>query len=136
MTDIIENAAEEVPPHTRTAFAMADATGKLTVTGVVPYSMIADQTPPEGGSLALGHAEHGKHYILNGTIMERPPNPTTRVGMKLLNIPNPSSVTIAGEGPHQVTDGEADLEFTQPGTYEVVVSSWPMQDAVFEVTQP
>jgi hypothetical protein len=132
MTDTTEKVT---PIHTQTAYAMADATGKLTVTGIVPYFMIADQKPPAGGSLALGHAEHGKHYIVNGAIKERPTNPTTLSGMKLLSIPNPSSVTIAGESPHEVTDGEVDLEFTQPGTYTVTVSSWPALDAVFEVTQ-
>ena len=77
-----------------------------------------------------------KNYVSNGVITPRPTNPTTLSGMKLLSVPNPATVTIAGVNPQTVTDGEVDLSFTQPGTYRVVVSSWPMLDATFMVTQP
>ena len=121
---------------TQTAFAVADATGKIVMAGTIPAFMIDTQPMPDGGSRAVGKATLDKHYVLNGTILERPANPTTITGMKLLNVPNPSTVTIDGASPHQVTDGEVDLSFTQPGTYTVVVSSWPALDATFQVTQP
>jgi hypothetical protein len=119
-----------------TAYAVSDSTGKIMVTGLIPQFMIAAQPIPTGGALALGVADINADYVLNGVITPRPVNPTTLTGMKLLNVPNPSSVTIDGVNPQQVTDGEVDFTFTQPGTYTVVVSSWPALDATFKVTQP
>jgi hypothetical protein len=56
--------------------------------------------------------------------------------MKISNVPNPSAVTIGGDEPVMVTDGEVELEFTQPGTFDIKVSSWPMLDVTFSVTVP
>jgi hypothetical protein len=121
---------------TMSDYVVSDSNGRILVAGWVPSHMIDSHPVKDGQSIIRDKGHPETHYVSEGAVHERPVNPTTLVGMKLLNVPNPSSVTIAGEGPHQVTDGEADLEFTQPGTYKVVVSSWPALDAVFEVTQP
>lgn len=78
------------------------------------------------------------HYIAlpEKKVTARPANPATLDGMKISNVPNPSAVTIDGGEPVTVTDGEVELEFTQPGTFVIQVSSWPMLDATFTVTQP
>lgn len=122
-------------PFTPIAFAVADATGKIVLTGLVPPKMIAYQVIPAGGSLVEGVASIAADYILNGVITPRPVNPTTLTGLKLLNVPNPSTVTIAADGAVQVTDGEVDMSFTQPGTYNIKVVSWPFLDGNFSVTQ-
>jgi hypothetical protein len=133
MSDI---AASDSPlDYTQTVFAVADSTGLITMIGSVPAFMISAQTTPTGGSLVLGAANLTTDYVLNGVITPRPANPTTISGMQLSSIPNPSTVTIAGESPTTVTDGEVELSFTQPGTYDVQVSSWPALTATFSVTQ-
>jgi hypothetical protein len=114
-----------------TNFVKHDGTGRILYTGHVPDSMLKLQ----GDNVVAASANVKTDYILNGAVTPRPTNPTTLSGMKLLNVPNPSTVTIAGVNPQTVTDGEVDLEFTQPGTYTIVVSSWPALDATFTVTQ-
>jgi hypothetical protein len=122
----------------QTAYVFSDATGRIYQTGSMPLRMLEQQKShvSAGHQVVEGAGSSDKDYVLNGAIVPRPANPTTRAGMKLLNVPNPSSVTIDGANPHQVTDGEVDLEFTQPGTYTVTVSSWPALDATFTVIQP
>ena len=121
---------------TNTLFSVADRDGRIQYTGSVPSSMIESQLVPEGGSLVAGLGNPNTEYVAGGVITPRPANPSMLSGMKISNVPNPSTVTIDGENPTTVTDGEVDLSFTQPGTYRIVVSSWPALDAVFEVTQP
>jgi len=132
MTDVTELGATTVP------YAFADAAGHVFQIGKMPADMLAVQGAyaAPGTQVIAGEARLALDYILNGAITQRPANPTTLTGMKLLNVPNPATVTIAGVNPQAVTDGEVDLEFTQPGTYSVVVSAWPMLDATFSVTQP
>ena len=122
--------------ETMTAFVMADASGKIVGSGNIPARMLSIQKPPVGGSRVLGNGTGKTHHIADGVITERKNNTTTLSGMRLLSIPNPSTVTIDGENACVVTDGEVDLSFTQPGTYTVLVSSFPALDATFQVTQP
>jgi len=121
---------------TPTHFVIADATGKIVMQGMVPAYQLYTLTIPEGGQILDVMGDPKLDYVSNKQVVPRPANPTTLSGMKLLNVPNPSSVTIAGVNPQTVTDGEVDMSFTQPGTYTVVVSSWPALDATFTVTQP
>jgi hypothetical protein len=121
--------------QTNVPYVEADSTGKIIVTGTIPPSMIALQKPPAGGSVVEGAGNPATQYVANGAIVARPANPSTLSGMTISNVPHPSTVTIAGANPQTVTDGVVDLSFTQPGTYAVVVSAWPMLDATFSVTQ-
>jgi hypothetical protein len=130
------NTGADPRDHTLTRYVIADATGKILGNGNIPAFMLADQVLLPGGSHVLGTGDTTTQYVTNGVITARPPNPTTLSGMQLSNVPNPSSVTIDAANPQQVTDGEVELSFTQPGTYTIVVSSWPMLDATFKVTQP
>lgn len=120
---------------TQTPYVIADTKGEITLSGLIPAFMVSLQPLEAGQSIVLGEGRHGVDYVLNGVITPRPANPSTISGMKISNVPNPSTVTIDGVNPQTVTDGEVDLSFTQPGTYAVVVSSWPMLDATFKVTQ-
>jgi hypothetical protein len=121
--------------YTMTDYAVVDQTGAIQHYGRVPQFMVAMQPLASGQSVALGAGTAATSYGSNGVVVPRPANPTTISGMQLSNVPNPSTVTIAGGSPTTVTDGEVELSFTQPGTYDVQVSSWPMLDAVFSVTQ-
>jgi hypothetical protein len=118
--------------------------GRLHQTGLMPRWMLASQDAaapagghvlelPEGADLAQDYADQS---TTPWTVKARPDNSAVLTGMKISNVPNPSTITIDGGEPATVTDGEVDLEFTQPGTYVIQVSSWPMLDATFTVTEP
>lgn len=119
-----------------THYVEIDKSGVILLSGTVPEFMFGSQTAAPGNSIVKGKGHWDTDYVLDGVITQRPANPSTISGMKISNVPNPSTVTIDGVNPTTVTDGEVDLAFTLPGTYKVVVSSWPALDAVFEVTQP
>jgi hypothetical protein len=126
-----------VPPvdMTQTAFVVADATGFLVLTGIAPKFTLPNQLVPAGGQLVEGQGSASTHYVVGSEILPRPANPAVLAGMSLSALPNPCTVSIDGTA-HPCTDGQADLEFTQPGTYTLVVSAFPMADATFQVTQP
>jgi len=124
-----------VADHTMTAITIADSTGRITMSALLPAFMVPIQDVPVGGSVVLGTGNWKTQYVNNGQIVDRPANTTTLSGMQLSNVPNPSSVTIGTASAETVTDGEVEISITQPGTYAVSVSSWPMLDANFTVTQ-
>lgn len=126
---------ESQPDHTMTDYVSVDSTGAILHWGSVPAFMVDLQEPVAGGSIVKGKGRAETHHVKDGAVQVRNPNPTTISGMQLSSVPNPSTVTIAGGNPTTVTDGEVELSFTQPGTYDVKVSSWPLLDAVFSVTQ-
>ena len=121
--------------YTLTDYVVADAVGAIQHHGRIPMFMIASQPLQDGQVSVLGTGTAATSYILDGVVTARPANTAVLDGMKISNVPNPSTVTIDGGEPATVTDGEVDLEFTQPGTYSIQVSSWPMLDATFTVTQ-
>ncbi|MFP3564683.1 hypothetical protein [Paraburkholderia sp. SIMBA_030] len=115
-------------------FLAADAAGKILYFGSVPQSMLAVQVVPEGGQIVEGVGYPATDYIVAGAITPRPANSATLDGMTLKNVPASAVVSVDATD-YAVTDGTVELSFTQPGTYAVKVSAWPMLDATFEVTQ-
>lgn len=117
------------------AFARFDDVGRIEFVG---------HTSPEGYDRMLSYTAE---YIVQGeanvdldwvdghAIVRRPENPTVLDGMTLRNLPIPCVITIDGTA-HDSTDETAELSFSQPGTFTVVVSAFPMLDATFQVTQP
>lgn len=121
--------------ETLAPYAIADASGRITLIGVVPAFMHDAQAIPAGCSMAHGTAALDTDYVLNGAITARPKNPATLNGAVLSNLPNPSTVTINGT-PYTVTDRELDMTFPNAGTYVITVSSpFPYLDASFTHTQ-
>jgi hypothetical protein len=116
-------------------WVLADSTGRLLFAARTIQLQIDGCSPAEGQEIALGVGNVNTDYVKDHVITPRPVNSSVLTGMTISNISNPSTVAVDGGEPSQVTDGEVDLEFTQPGTYTVVVSGWPELDAVFEVTQ-
>ena len=110
------------------------ATGRISTWGQVPLFVIALQTPPEGFAIQIGEGRAETHYVADGQVLVRPANTATLDGMTLKNLPNPCVITIQGVA-HDCTDDTADLSFSQPGTFDVTVSAFPMLDATFQVTQ-
>lgn len=131
MSDVSPPAMDITP----TAFAIADSTGRIVATGVVPAHMVAAQTAPTGGVVANGAAHIESHWITGGAITPRPANPTALAGTVLSNVPNPSTVTINGTA-YTVTDGELDMTFPAAGAYAITVASpFPYLDGAFSITQ-
>lgn len=130
------NETETVVDQTQTLFTTADADGRVLAVGHAPRYMVDTQPFPAGGCLLLDvEARVFDDYVKDGQITARPVNSAVMTGTKITQVPNPATVAIDGGMPAPVTDGEIDLTFTQPGTYTVVVSSWPMLDAIFTVIQ-
>lgn len=121
--------------YTITDWVIADAKGEILLTGSTARYQIEAQVLQPGQQLVEEKADLMSDYVAASHVAPRPANTSTLAAMKISNVPNPSTVTIDGGDPVTVTDGEVDLEFDQPATYTVVVSSWPMLDATFEVTQ-
>jgi hypothetical protein len=115
-------------------FMTVDATGRILNASRMPGFMYKIQVAPEGCSFVLGMEDPETHYMKDGEIVPRPANTAKLSGMSLLTLPIPCVITAQGVA-HDCSDDTADLSFSQPGTYEVMVSAFPMLDATFQVTQ-
>jgi hypothetical protein len=124
MTDTTNSSFEAIN------FVKHDATGRILFCGQVPASMIELQ----GDNVVIGVADPTLDYVLNGAIASRPANSAALVGMTLTRLPVPCSINIAGTI-HESSEDTAELSFSLAGTYQVVVSAWPVLDASFQVTQ-
>jgi hypothetical protein len=130
-TNIAVDADEDNAPID---YVVADATGRILIKGRIPAFMLDIQPLQSGHVLVPGIASLDVDYVSGGKITPRPANSATLSGMTLENLPIPCTITVNGAA-HACTDPTATLSFSQPGTYPVSVSAWPMYDATFEVTQ-
>ena len=71
------------------------------------------------------------HYVVNGEIVERPPQQTTLTNSTLTNLPAPCTISINGTL-YSCVDGTAELRFNQPVLYTIIVRAFPYLD--FETT--
>ncbi|CAG9228915.1 hypothetical protein [Burkholderia vietnamiensis] len=115
-------------------YLIHDSNGRIMTRARMPDAMIDIQDVPAGCTLVRAACDINLDWVEAGQVKPRPSNTATLDGMSLRNLPAPCTIEINGEA-HDCTDKTADLSFSQPGTYRVVVSAWPMLDAVFEVTQ-
>jgi hypothetical protein len=114
-------------------FTIYDATGRILRTGNCPDGMEAIQARP-GEFMLPVDADLLLDYVQNGAISTRPANPATLASSKITGIPTGAVLTINGVD-YAVDDGEADLSFTHPGTYAMLITAFPYLDASFTVTQ-
>lgn len=115
-------------------FIIYDDAGRILEVSSVPQEMLALQSGP-GRHLMLGKANWDSHFIENEQIAVRPANTATLVDGKLKNLPVPCTIYINGRA-YPCEDGEADLAFTYPGTYQMLVEAFPYLDATFALTLP
>jgi hypothetical protein len=71
------------------------------------------------------------HYVLNGQVTERPASPVTISGFTLHDVPAGSTVWCDDQG--YPAEGDVELEFPLPGTYQVRVECFPYLDWTAEV---
>ena len=79
-----------------------------------------------------GEYDAACYYVDTGRVVSRPPCPAQLTGHTLVALPVPCWIEI-GEHTYPCIEPTAELEFDQPGTYTVRVTSWPYQDKEFTV---
>lgn len=119
---------------TQTSFVTVDTQGRIHMSASMPRFMVDLQPLPDGHVRLFGSGSFITDYVKDGQILPRPVSTATLNGMTLENLPNPCTITMQGNT-HACTDPTCELSFSQPGTYTVVVSAFPMLDATFQVTQ-
>lgn len=130
----VRSEADITASTQQTSWLVADVDGRILVVASTPYFMMEMHVLEAGQRKIQGAGDSSKDWLNGGIVQPRPANPSTLDGMKISNVPNPSTVTIGTETSAEVTDGEVELEFTQPGTFTVRIQGWPYLDAVFTVT--
>jgi len=113
------------------AITTYDATGRLVSKKLVPE--VTDDVSNEG-FFVYGIYEPADYYVKDGQITLRPPNPTNILDTTLFNIPMPSYIRI-GEDRYPVTDSTMEIEFPLPGSYEVIVLSFPQREKTFRMVK-
>lgn len=97
---------------------------------IVSNSSMSDEMMklnPQYKYIRNGAGYYGSHYVVNGTVKERPTQNTMLTGNILTNLPTPCVITINGTR-YECNDTKAELEFNQPTTYVVCVEAWPYKD--------
>lgn len=113
------------------------ATGEIRAFG---WCMVADlplQSGP-GEDVIVTDAsgiEWATHYVLDGTVIERPEMSIVQSGLTLSGLPDPATLRIETQT-YEVTGGDAELSFSLPGDYVVRVEAWPWKNADIVVTAP
>lgn len=109
--------------------------GQITKNISCPEEMVSLQYNNETEDyLEHESVDDASFYVANGTIEPRPQFEEVVSGTVISGLPNPTTVIAAGTVV-VVSDGQADLTFSQVGTYAVQLQSFPYVDKVVEVTQ-
>jgi hypothetical protein len=113
-------------------FTTHDPAGRLLVAKLASEASSATTQPY--GLYVDGMHDGSVSYVVAGAVEPRPGNPTTLSGTTLSNIPLPSQIVIDGVV-YDATGSTMELVFPLPGTYEVIVVSFPPLNKTFQVTQ-
>ena len=110
-----------------------DSTGKITGSAFIKDDLVNMVIDHVGTAPHVEGNYWGKPvYVLEGVITNRPVNPVTLVGHNLSNLPIPSKIRIRTQT-YECSESTAELTFNFPGTYPVIVSSWPYLDKEFSI---
>ncbi|MET3133634.1 hypothetical protein AAKU55_003924 [Oxalobacteraceae bacterium GrIS 1.11] len=113
--------------------SLYDDAGRITCVATLSDSTFAHYVE-SGQRMVVGErADTATHHVLDGAIVQRPTNPATLAGLHLANLPAPCAIAINGTD-YPCMDATADLAFTYPGAYKVIVRAFPYLDATFDVT--
>ncbi|MFT0547870.1 hypothetical protein ACMHYO_16265 [Allopusillimonas ginsengisoli] len=68
------------------------------------------------------------HYLVGGKVEKRPTMESVKLqGNRLTGLPYDTLITINGQV-YECGSDHAELEFDQPGVYQICVSRWPYLD--------
>lgn len=116
-------------------YYVADQNGRITETFFASDER-RDGLIAAGRNLVAGEADPDMHYIVDGQITARPECCAVLDGSVLRNLPVPCVIIINGRE-YECTATIAELEFDQPGVYEIrVVPPWPYLDREFSYENP
>ncbi|WP_414451298.1 hypothetical protein AB4851_20830 [Burkholderia sp. 22PA0099] len=112
---------------------IADAQGRIVVSGSVPADSTALDPVLLGGRTVFGAGSADSDYVTAaGEIAVRPGNPAVLDGLVLGSLPVPCEIVVDGEV-YQCADVDCELEFENAGTYSVTVRAFPCLDKNFNV---
>lgn len=75
-------------------------------------------------------------WFYGGEARKRRACPALIEGLTLVGVRPGSVITIEGQQYECLEDGNVDLSFQYPGTYEVTVTRWPYLDGRYTVENP
>ncbi|MFC4340924.1 hypothetical protein [Cupriavidus numazuensis] len=114
-------------------FSVADATGRVIRTGIVPFEEWIARQALAGETAVSGTLDPATQYVADGAAANRPTNPATISGHALASLPVPCTIHIDSDA-YPCSEVTAELSFPYAGTFAVRVEAWPYLDAAFEVT--
>jgi hypothetical protein len=99
---------------------------------------ILNNLNPEANALEYdGEGNWNSHYVLNEVVTERPSMSLTTIGLITTGVPAGTSVTVTDSDfnitVYTITDGEADMTGSSPGTYQLLFKNFPYQSETLEV---
>lgn len=110
------------------------ATGRIVQISTTPKAQEVERILQAGQDYVLvPSSTYGPtEYIHNGRLATRPEMPTDLNGLTLTDVPVPCLVYINREA-YMTEDSTVELEFDQPGTYNIRLECWPYLDKEFTV---
>jgi len=108
-----------------------DSTGRFVQTLEGDENLVIT---PTAQTLNLPYVEgeySTEHWFSDGVPQPRPPCPATLDGATLHNVPANSVISINDTDYDCEAGGTVELEFDQPGTYTILITSWPYLDGEF-----
>lgn len=88
---------------------------------------------PEIGVLIGAIARLPSDYVSSGRVVARPVNQAILDQNVIKGLPTEVSYITINGVKYTCNDREVTLEFDQPGTYEILVESWPHLDKEFTI---
>jgi len=110
------------------------STGELICIGETPTEEAAlMQADGDDQDVLLNVDADFNQYVENGILAHRPSMPVSQIGTRL-SVPPGTAFLVTGPATASgvTSDGVIEFEFSEPGTYTVVLKKWPYRDA--EVT--
>ena len=143
MSELLDEAPMLAPPELERPwaelghFVFFDADGRIHSIAHMQVILVQQQAQNLGLSFARvpQPVSLEENYVSAGDVTARPDCPATLEGSQLTGLPVPSVITINGVA-YPCGDETAELEFDQPGSYQVVVSAWPYLDKEFTIENP
>jgi len=113
-----------------------DSAGRFTQTLEGDVDLVITPTAQVIG-LPYVEGDYGSdHWFHNGEPQLRPTCPTTLDGLTLHNVPANSTININDQTYDCEDGGTVELDFDQPGTYRIRITSWPYLDGEFTYENP
>ncbi len=112
-----------------------DATGHILGVMRGPLESVEATAEVTGSPFVEGEGNPDLQYVRERVLVSRPESPVVLEGLTLSRLPVPCVIRIGDVG-YPTEEPVAELEFSQPGTYRVVIEAWPYLNKEFEIENP